>query len=204
MISLKISGCGNCPFCNHNPEDGPYYCNFPNSIVEDENVDCNSETYPKNCPLINQEVVINQGSIPPYDKAWHQRNFSLGDFIYETIGLGRSLAIGETQLDAIKAIEKDIVDLHLEKNKEMYEQRGTSVKITSPVEEEFPDDYPRSGVKGLRLKNRTTVTKMEAVKFPPTEAIINQYNNAVKNNCTAIINSLELVYDIPETIKQKA
>lgn len=109
------------------------------------------------------------------------------------------MAIGETQLDAIKAIEKDIVDLHLEKNKEMYEQRGTSVKITSPAEEEFPDDYPRSGVKGLRLKK-----PIEAVKFPPTEAIITQYNNAVKNNNTIIINSLELVYDIPETIKQKA
>lgn len=64
------------------------------------------------------------------EKVYFQKNFQVGDFLYEHIGVGVILEAGESAKEALETAMQFVKEQHFEKHKEMYEQMGTKTTLT--------------------------------------------------------------------------
>lgn len=76
------------------------------------------------------------------ERVYFQKNFQVGDFLYEHGGMSIVIDKGEDPKEAMKLAEQFVNEWHFEKYKEMYEQRGTKViDVDSPDYVKKPMDF---------------------------------------------------------------
>ena len=76
------------------------------------------------------------------ERVYFQKNFQVGDFLYEHIGVGLILEAGESATEARETARQFTIDQHFLTHKEMYEQRGSKVvNVDSPDYVKKPMDF---------------------------------------------------------------
>lgn len=105
------------------------------------------------------------------ERVYFQKNFQVGDFLYEHIGVGISLEAGESAKEALETAMQFAKEQHFEKHKEMYAQMGGKVIDVNSIEKPL-------------------------FKQPMDEIIKAIYNKAVRDNDTDTITKIESDYDV--------
>lgn len=110
-------------------------------------------------------------------KIYYERNYAIGKFLFEKIGIEQIIEKGETEDDAILRARLMVEKNHIENNPQLYTGGVKSV----PVEDE---DIPVIQV------------KQERVKAKPDAKIMQEYLKAVEQKDEIKIEQLTYVYDI--------